>query len=374
MRLATRLGLRGHGGAEPNPLVGCVIVDDNGQVVGWGCHRHFGGPHAEVVALQRAGLKARGATAYVTLEPCNHVGRTGPCTEALIQAGVRRVVIARRDPNPLAAGGMQRLQATGIRVEILANCSEAIALGDPFVHRSQTGLPWVIAKWAQTIDGRIATRSGHSRWISSEPSRRLVHRERGRVDAIMTGIGTVLADNPMLTARPPAGRKPRRIARRIVIDPRLQIPLDAKVLTTLEAAPTTIACDRELIESHAPKVQAVQALGAEIMPIDLADQQPQLAPLLRTLTERHEIASVLVESGGGLLGQLFQQRLVNEAWVFTAPLLLGDEQAQAAVRGLTAERLTDGVSLRLMDQRVRGGDVVARYRIDQPPGDGAGEG
>src|SRR5262245_42932667 len=198
LRTAARLALRGRGGVEPNPMVGCVIVSapPRSEVVGWGYHRRVGGPHAEIVALRRAGPKARGGTMYCTLEPCSHVGRTPPCTAAIIEARIARVVTARRDPNPIAAGGLDCLRDAGIAIEGTDACEAAIAVSDPFAHRVRSGLPWVIAKWAQTADGKVATRPPHneSQWISSEASRMLVHRERGRVDAIVTGIGTVLRD------------------------------------------------------------------------------------------------------------------------------------------------------------------------------------
>ena len=165
-------------------------------------HRRYGGPHAETDALKRAGNRAPDSTVYLTLEPCNHTAKTGPCSEALIEAGVRRVVYARDDPSPNASGGADRLRAAGIETQLITNCPGAIAVSDPFVHRVKTGLPWVIAKWAQTLDGRIATRTGKSRWISNDRSRRMVPRERGRVDAVLTGLGTALADCPLLRCLP----------------------------------------------------------------------------------------------------------------------------------------------------------------------------
>ena len=180
LAMAARLAVRGRGGAEPNPMVGCVIVSRAGEIVGWGYHRRCGGPHAEIEALRRAGARAAGATAYVTLEPCNHTGRTGPCSEALIEARVGRVVYARADPGVPAGGGAERLRAAGIDGELCATCADAIAVSDPYVHRVRNGLPWITAKWAQTADGRIATASGESQWISNPASRRLVHRRRGQ--------------------------------------------------------------------------------------------------------------------------------------------------------------------------------------------------
>jgi len=214
MRRALALAERGRGRVEPNPLVGCVIVK-MGRVVGEGFHRRFGGPHAEVIALNRAGRAARGATAYVTLEPCCHHGKTGPCTDALIRAGVKRVVTACRDPFKKVAGkGIAQLHRAGITVEVGLLRVEAQSLNAPFFKRVTTGLPWVIAKWAMTLDGAISSgKKGPSRWISGPQSRRMVHELRARVDAILIGIGTALADDPLLTAR---GVKVRRVARRVV--------------------------------------------------------------------------------------------------------------------------------------------------------------
>ena len=227
--LAARLALRARGRAEPNPLVGCVLVKA-GEVIGMGHHRLFGDVHAEVDALRsarRQGHDPLGCTAYVTLEPCNHQGKQPPCTRALIEAGVARVIAARRDDNPVAAGGFEALRSAGIPCEVSEDSSLARDISDPFFKRVRTGTPWVIAKWAQTIDGRVATRTGESKWISSEASRRRVHALRGRVDAIMCGLGTVLADDPMLTPRPTKGRgPPRRTPIRVVADAHLDIPLD----------------------------------------------------------------------------------------------------------------------------------------------------
>lgn len=377
LRRAAMLALRGHGGAEPNPMVGCVIVAASGETVGWGYHRQVGGAHAEIVALQRAGAKAKGATLYCTLEPCNHQGRTGPCAQAVIDAGVACVIIARRDPWPVAAGGLERMTAAGIETCIINDCDFASNICAPFVHRMTTGLPWVTVKWAQTIDGRIATRPplGESQWISNESSRRMVHRERGRVDVMLTGIGTVLKDDPMLTPRgvrlrrPVTRRPPRGLPLRVVIDPNLRIPLEAKVVNTTHEAPTMIACAQAIIDSASGdadhKVQALRSRGVEVQGIPMQGDELLLEPVLRELATKREATHVLVEAGTGLMSRLFRQRLVNEAWVFTAPLLLGDDQAQPAISGMTTRKLADGVRMQLWSLRRRGGDVIARYLCKQ---------
>lgn len=360
LAMAARLAARGRGGAEPNPLVGCVIVGPAGSVVGWGYHRQCGGPHAEVEALRRAGPRAAGATAYVTLEPCNHAGRTGPCTEALIDAAVARVVYARPDPSSGAGGGAERLRSAGIEVQLDESCPPAIEVSAPFVRRVRDGLPWVIAKWAQTVDGRIATPSGESRWISNPASRGIVHRLRGRVDAILTAIGTVDADDPMLTAR---GVRLRRAARRVVVDPGLATPLDCRLVATADRYPTSIICRRCRYEERSRRAAELEARGVELIPIDAPVEELPLTAALRDLVRRHEVTNVLVEAGPGLLGRLFRDHLVNEAWVFIAPLLLGDDEAVPCVRGMTAATLTQGCPLELRNVRRRGGDVLLRYRV-----------
>ena len=361
LSMAARLALRGHGGAEPNPLVGCVIVAAGGDsIVGWGCHRLCGGPHAEVEALRRAGAKASGATVYLTLEPCNHIGRTGPCSDALIEAGVASVVYARAEPDAVAAGGAGRLREAGIDVKLVPGCRAAVEVSDPFVRRITSGLPWVVAKWAQSIDGRIATRTGESRWISNEASRRLVHQERGRVDAILTGIGTVLRDDPMLTAR---GVTRRRVARRVVIDPALEITPNCRLVTSTAEAPTVVACGADRLAADTDRVRALKDAGVEIIAVPRTGDELPIEAVLRELVLRYQSTHVMVEAGAGLLGRLFRHGLVNEAWVFIAPLLFGDEQAVPCVRGLTVATLTDGSRLELWNVRRRGDDVVLRYGV-----------
>lgn len=364
LSMAARLAMRGHGGAEPNPLVGCVIVAGRDEVVGWGCHRRCGGPHAEREALDRAASRARGATVYLTLEPCNHLGRTGPCSEALIEAGVARVVYARAEPDDVAAGGAWRLQAAGIEVELVTGCRAAVQVSDPFVHRLRTGLPWVVVKWAQTLDGRIATRTGASRWISSVASRRLVHQKRGRVDAILTGIGTVRSDDPMLTAR---GVRRRRVARRVVIDANLEISPDRRLVTTTDVAPTVVACGEDRLRADPDRAAALRRAGVDLVAIKTVGGELPLETVLRELVLRYETTNVLVEAGAGLVGRLFRQRLVNEAWVFVAPKIFGDDEALACVRGLTVETLTDATPLQLWNVRRRGDDVVLNYGVNPTP-------
>lgn len=361
LRHAARLAVRGHGGAEPNPMVGCVILDRAGQVVGYGHHVRCGGPHAEVHALRRAGALARGGTAYVTLEPCNHHGRTGPCSEALVAAGIGRVVYAQADPHPAARGGADRLRSAGVIVEHLPD-PIACSVSRPFVHRVRTGLPWVIVKSAITLDGRVAARSGDSTWISSVRSRRLVHAERGRVDVIVTGIGTVLADDPMLTSRI---RRPRRAPARAVIDPGLRMPLGSKLASTARQSPVLLFCSSGQLAERADAASALIDAGVTVIPVTPIDAvQPMrvsLRDVLAALAERHSSATVLVEAGPTLVGALFREKLVNELWLFTCPVLLGDERAFPLALGIEPQRIADGAALELVDYRRRGPDLMSRW-------------
>jgi diaminohydroxyphosphoribosylaminopyrimidine deaminase/5-amino-6-(5-phosphoribosylamino)uracil reductase len=361
--LAARIAWRGHGGAEPNPMVGCVIVDGDGFVVGAGAHMKYGGPHAEINALREAGDRARGATAYVTLEPCNHQGKTPPCSQALVDAGVTRVVYGQSDPGadtPDSTGGADHLRAAGIDVEHVPDHGPSAEVSAAFMHRTRTGLPWVVAKWAQTLDGRIATRTGASQWISGEQSRRMVHRERGRVDAILTGVGTVDADDPMLTAR---DVRVRRVARRVIIDPSLRTPHEAKLVKTAGDVPTIIACSEDAVSTKADDVGSLCASGVELLAVPAPAGEIPLAAVLAELVKRHDVTNVLVESGAGLLGRLFAEQLVNEAWVFVAPLLFGDADAMPPAVGREVCDVTDGIAMRLTHCHRRGDDLVLRYRV-----------
>ncbi len=349
---AVRLAARGHGGAEPNPMVGCVIVDARGEVVAEGFHRRCGGPHAEVDALAAAGERARGATAIVTLEPCAHRGRTGPCTDALRAAGVARVLYAVADPNPLAAGGGAQLSASGIQAELFPH-DGARELALPFVKRVRTGLPWISAKWAQSIDGAIALANGDSKWLSCARSRRMVHRERGRVDAILTGIGTVIADDPQLTAR---GVRVHRQAMRIVFDPALRTPPEAKICDG--SAPTVILASESLDAAATQRANQLVARGVRILQLGAGDTIR--APLAALAKEG--VARVLVEAGGGVVGRLLREEILDEAWVFIAPFVIGDDLARRSVRGLTPAVLAAVARARLMSVRQRGSDALLHYR------------
>jgi len=361
MNRAARLGARGIGKVEPNPLVGCVIVDSAGAIIGEGWHHKFGAAHAEVAALHdctRRGHNPRGSTMHITLEPCNHTGKTPPCTEAIVNAGIARCVIARPDPSP-AGGGVTRLEEAGVEVGWI-DCPRATRLTDSFVHRVTTGRPWIIVKWAQTLDGAIATRDGRSRWISNALSRAAVHRLRARMDMVMTGVGTVLSDDPMLTPR--NTRRINRLPRRIIVDPSLITPIESKVIATAREAPTTIAVDASVAESHAPLVEQFEDCGVEVLPVTPLAGDIDLAELMTTLSERHSATRVLVEAGGGLVGKLLRGRLVDELITYIAPKVLGDAEAIGPVRGLNPKSMDAAAQCRLIRTRQIGDDIELIYR------------
>lgn len=359
MDAAVRMALRGHGRVEPNPMVGCVVLDRHGQPAGQGWHRRVGGPHAEVEALRAAGERARGGTAIVTLEPCNHHGRTPPCSQALLAAGIARVVHGTRDPNPTAAGGAAALAAAGVEVVALAHAGAA-ELNRPFVHRVRSGLPWVMAKWAQTIDGAIASATGVGRWISSPVSRAMVHRERGRVDAILTGMGTVLADDPSLT---PRGVRLRRRALRVVVDASLSMPVECSLARSVADGPVLVATTEAALAAQPARATALRGTGVEVeaFPED-GGGWPDLRELLARLASGRGVSTVMVEAGRGLLSRLERRRLINEAWVFVGPLLMADPRAPRAADGRAPASPAEAVRLRLMSARRRGPDALLHYR------------
>ncbi len=374
---AARIALRGHGGAEPNPMVGCVIVQSNGSIVGWGYHARCGEMHAEAVALKRAGLRAKGATAFVTLEPCAHQGKTPPCCDALIKSGVARVVYAVADPNPLAAGGADRMRSAGISVEQISNAACA-RIAAPFLTRIRSKRPWIIAKWAQTIDGRTATRAGDSRWISSAQSRAMVHRERGRVDAVIVGIGTVFADNPHLL---PRTSRSRRIPRRVIIDPRLVIPSDAQVVRTVSQGPVAIAAlARSIHEMSEARREVFATAGVTFIELSASAMESATDTAtenahrsfrglpkgsMKTMMENlyaDGVSNVLVEGGAGLLGALFDEDIIDDAWCFTAPLAIADGSGAPIATGEGRTLMIDALRYELLDLRRRADDSMALWR------------
>lgn len=348
--MAHALGLaeRGRGRVEPNPLVGCIVAH-GAEIVGEGWHQRFGGPHAEVMALALAGSRAAGATVYVTLEPCCHVGKTPPCVEALRAAQVARVVAAQIDPFPqVSGGGLAALASAGIETTVGVLEAEAGRLNRPYFKLLGEGLPWVIAKWAMTLDGRMATRSGDSQWISNESSRRVVHELRGRVDAILVGSGTAQRDDPLLTARPAGLRR----ALRVVLDGRATLSSDSQLVRTAGDVPLLVAVGPEAAE---PNRRRLERAGCEVLTLHAANRRERLHALLAELGRRR-VTNLLVEGGPTLLGALVDARAVDEAHVFIAPRCFGGGRS-APLQGAGVESVASALSLAEVRHRLIEGDL-----------------
>lgn len=359
MRRALELAALGLGGVEPNPLVGCVIAQ-GAEIIGEGWHRQYGGPHAEVEALTVAGPRAAGATAYVTLEPCCHFGKTPPCTQALIDAGVHRVAAAMADPFPAVAGrGVEQLRAAGIDVELGLCEVEARSLNAPYLKLLSSGKPWVLAKWAMTLDGKLATRTGQSRWISGEESRRRAHELRGRVDAIIIGSGTAAADDPLLTARPPGPRQ----AVRVVVDSQASLSPGSQLVRTARDVPVIVAASRN---ASAADRHRLESSGCEVLPLTASSHGQRLDELLAELGRRR-MTNVLVEGGSRLLGNLFDLDQIDELHVFVAPRLFGGAEALTPIGGLGVE--SPACALALSDVRWSrlGDDFYGSGRVVRAP-------
>ena len=325
MARALELAKKGAGRTSPNPMVGAVIVKD-GQIIGEGYHHVYGGPHAERDAMANCTKDPAGADMYVTLEPCCHYGKQPPCTEAIIEAGIRRVVVGSSDPNPLVSGkGLEILRAHGIQTESGILEEDCLKLNEVFFWYIQTGLPFVVLKYAMTMDGKIAAYTGKSQWITGEAARRRVHEDRNRYSAIMTGIGTVLADDPMLTCRIENGKNPVRI----ICDSRLQIPEKSRIVQTSEEVPTIIATCCTDKERQRPYVSA----GCQIMEIEEKDGHLNLGALMEALGKA-KIDSVYVEGGSELSWAVLGSGMVNRVHAYISPKILGGVQAKTPVGGL----------------------------------------
>jgi diaminohydroxyphosphoribosylaminopyrimidine deaminase/5-amino-6-(5-phosphoribosylamino)uracil reductase len=353
MRLAVRLGRKGLGRTSPNPPVGAVVVR-GGEIVGRGYHRRAGEPHAEVEALRAAGERASGATLFVTLAPCNHHGRTPPCTEAVVAAGIRRVVVGVRDPNARVSGdGLTRLRRRGLAVEVgveAAACAELIAA---FRTSVETGLPLVTLKLAASLDGRIATRTGDSRWITGVRARSLVHRLRNEMDAVMVGAGTVIADDPSLTCRQRGGRDPLRV----VVDGRLRIPLGAQVLTNEAARGTLVAT----VSHDSNRIEKLRRRGATVLVLPGNGERLSLRRLLRRLARRG-VQSVLIEGGATLAAAALREKVVHRLLWFFAPKLIGGDGVPM-LGPLGVARLGGAPAVRLLSVHRLGDDVAVHAEL-----------
>ena len=355
MQMALRLAKRGISSVEPNPAVGAIIVKAN-QIIGRGYHKNFGGPHAEINALEDCrslGVKPSGATMYVTLEPCCHYGKTPPCTEALISAGLAKVVVAMVDPSDHANGkGIEQLRQAGIEVQTGICETEAKLLNAPFIKYTTTGRCWVTLKWAQSLDGKLswAEQSGERRWISNELSRRDVHKLRRRAQAILVGINTVITDDPLLTARPARGRK----ATRIVMDSFLRIPLSCQLLTTLQSSPVIVFASQHAIEANPKAAEEITRKGAELLGYPDMHGRSNLYFLLDELSRRG-VTQLLVEGGPTVLSSFLRENLADEIVVYIAPRILG-AQGRAEIAGRLAA-LTQSMGLHCVDVGRFGDDV-----------------
>ena len=355
MKRALMFAKKGQGRVSPNPMVGAVIVRDS-RIIGEGYHKKFGGPHAEVNAIDNAVESPEGAAFYVTLEPCSHYGKTPPCVERLIELEPSRVIIGTIDPNPLVSGrGIAALRDRGIPTEVGVLEKECRRLNEPFFTFMERGTPFVTVKYAQTLDGRIASSTGDSRWISSLKSRRFAHRLRSRHDAILVGIGTVLADDPELTVRHVSGRNPVRV----VIDPRLRIPLDARLLEDQDQARTLVVTS---IRSDSAKSDQLQSRGIETVYVE--EEGPgrlDVKEVFAALGKRG-LSSVLIEGGSGIITACLAGSLVDRLIVITAPRILG--KGIDAVGDLGFTTMDQSLNLRVERLTRSDGDIIIDARFE----------
>ena len=332
MRRAIALAEQGIGYVEPNPAVGAVIVDRELNLVSEGCHERFGGPHAEINALRQVDRLPNNAVMYVTLEPCSHHGKTPPCCDSIIQSGIQNVVVGMEDLAPHANGqGIEKLRSAGINVDIGLLDANIRQLNAPFITLMTEHRPYVHAKWAMTLDGKIASRTGDSQWISNEVSRGIVHRLRGRMDAIIVGAATARLDDPLLTARPSGPR----VATRIVLDSQAQLALDANLVKTVTDAPVLVVASES---ANPANIQSLRDAGVEVLLLNSngtisETTRPDIKQLLHDLGQRG-FTNILVEGGGDVLGSFFDLDLIDELHVFIAPKFVGSRNAKAPIAGL----------------------------------------
>ena len=361
MAEALTLAQRGRGAVEPNPMVGAVIVRE-GQIVARGWHKKFGGPHAEIEAINEArsaGVELAGTTMYVTLEPCCHFGKTPPCTDALLAARIARVVLAMADPFPKVAGqGIQKLRSAGIEVVTGVLEQEARQMLQAYIKLRTAGRPWVICKWAQTLDGRISTRTGDSKWISSASSRKRVHILRSECDGVLVGIGTILADDPLLTNRSGHGRQPARV----VLDERLLIGPGRQVVQSISQAPLLIATTQAGISAKPQQAQALAKCGADLLILPPTEEGVDIQALLDELGRR-EWTRLLVEGGSGVLGSFVRMKLADELQVFLAACILGGKEGLPCVTWDEVDLMEHAMRLPRPEVEAIDCDLLLRYRL-----------
>lgn len=362
MARAIELAQAGEGAVEPNPMVGCVIAH-GAEAIAEGWHRKFGLPHAEAEALAMVDDqpdRVAGATMYVTLEPCCHHGKTPPCADAIVKAGLARVVVAQRDPFPqVDGGGLKHLEAAGIQTDVGLMESEARELNRPYLKLIESGRPWVIAKWAMTLCGKTATRIGSSRWISGEQSREVVHRLRGRMDAILVGSGTARADDPELTVRLPEGQVPSRTPLRIVLDTQAELSLESRLVKTAHEFPVLVATGEEASDEASRRLERA---GCEIFRCTGSTPIKRLDSLLEELGRRR-LTNLLVEGGGTVVGTLLDARAVDEVHVFIAPKLVGGEASPTPAGAVGVAQMADAICLDAPTIETLGPDIYLRGRV-----------
>ncbi|WP_251860237.1 bifunctional diaminohydroxyphosphoribosylaminopyrimidine deaminase/5-amino-6-(5-phosphoribosylamino)uracil reductase RibD [Clostridium sp. Marseille-Q2269] len=352
MEKALDLAKKGDGKVNPNPKVGTIIVKDN-KIIGKGYHKYFGGPHAEVYALKEAGAKAKGATLYVTLEPCSHYGKTPPCAEAIVKAGITKVLIAMEDPNPLVRGkGIDILKENNIEVITGIMEKDSKKLNEVFIKYITKTEPFVVLKTASTLDGKIATKTGESKWITGVEARYKVHDIRNDLSGIMVGIGTILKDNPMLTTRIDGGKDPKAI----IIDSKLRIPLEAKIIKTINGRNIYIATTKS--HNNLCKKNELKKLGVKIL--ELEENEEGKVPLkkLMKLLGKEEIDSILLEGGSTLNFSALKEDIVDKVMCFIAPKIIGGEDSKSMIGGTGVEDLKDSFNLNNLKIEKIGRDIL----------------
>lgn len=342
MSLALQLATRGRGFVEPNPMVGCVVVEKD-ELLSSGYHHYFGGPHAEVDALSKCDPKRLAdSTVYVTLEPCSHFGKTPPCVDLLLRLRPKRVVVAMQDPFSEVSGrGIQALRLQSIEVDVGVLGAQAQELNAPYLKRLAKGIPWVTAKWAMTLDGAIATRDQDSKWISNELSRGIVHQLRSGMDAVIVGIGTAIADDPLLTTRLPDGTRPARIATRVVVDRECRLSPTSMLVSSIAEGPVLVACSER---AEPERVRNLRSSGCEVLMIPEPEVVSSLEFTLRELGSRR-YTNVLLEGGGTLLGHAFDRELIDQVHCFVAAKLAGGAKAMRPLAGVGKSLMREATEL-----------------------------
>lgn len=350
MALALKLAEKGRGKVAPNPMVGAVLVK-NGKIIGNGYHQAFGGAHAEIHAIHEGGTNCKGATLYVSMEPCAHYGKTSPCVDAIIKAGITKVVAAVIDPNPITSGkGIQELKEAGVEVVVGIMEMQAKRLNGLFFKLMQKGLPYVTVKWAMSIDGKIATHTGESKWITSEESRKYVHKIRGQMDGILVGINTVMRDDPLLTCRIEEGRNPKRI----VVDSNAALPLNSHLLSTINESEIIVAVTKN---AQLKRIQKLEQMGCRIVQTKDMNGRVDLKELFQRLGEM-KLTNILVEGGSRVITSVIEDRLADRVMVFVAPIIIGGEGAKSPVLGTGINKIGEAAEIDEVEIKRFSNDIV----------------